>query len=216
MGGLRVLPHYFPSSKSEKPKRCVYSVVSASSLAETSKVLEKRFLSLGIRPVRLIDPECYTLESLADSLYGSEHIGILEVKGELNRMFYLFPERIELENALEFDVFTPEGLNYLLKLICKGKIDPKKHKRFSMTAFLISLSSGFITSLLFEPKNYLDYLLFSILVAVLVLLVVLLIGYPFPILPFKGVKPVERKKKTISKNILPSALESLKKKEIKP
>ena len=216
MGGLKGLSRYFHTLKSEKPKRCAYSVVSASSLAETSKVLEKRFSSLGIRPVRLIDPECYTLESLADSLYGSGHIGIVEVKGELNRMFYLFPEKIELEDALEFDVFTPEGLKYLLKLICKGKIDPKKHKRFSMTAFLISLSSGFITSLFFEPRNYWDYLLFSILIAVLVLLVVLLIGYPFPILPFKGVKLVERKKKTISKNILPSALESLKKNEIKP
>ncbi|MCD6188935.1 MAG: hypothetical protein J7J97_01880 [Thermococcus sp.] len=54
---MRSLLHYFPSSKSEKPKRCAYSVVSAPSLAETSKVLEKRFLSLGIRPVRLIDPD---------------------------------------------------------------------------------------------------------------------------------------------------------------
>ena len=215
MGGLKVFTPLFPSLKSEKPKRCTYSVVSAPSLAETPKVLEKRFSSLGIRPIRLIDPECYTLESLADSLYGSEHIGIVEVKGELNRMFYFFPERIELEDALEFEVFTPEGLKYLLKLICRGKIDPKKHKRFSVTAFLISLSSGFITSLLFEPRSYWDYLLSSILIAVLVFLVALLIGYPFPILPFKGVKPVKRKKKIISKNILPSALESLKN-EIKP
>ena len=81
-------------------------MVSAPSLAETPKVLEKRFSSLG-SPIRLIDPECYTLESLADSLYGSEHIGIVEVKGELNRMFYFFPERIELEDALEFEVFYP-------------------------------------------------------------------------------------------------------------
>jgi|GEM_PF-5288200 len=82
-------------------------------------------------------------------------------------------------------------------------------------AFLISLSSGFITSLLFEPRSYWGYLLSSILIAVLVFLVALLIGYPFPILPFKGVKPVKRKKKILSKNILPSALESLKN-EIKP
>lgn len=213
---MRVLPHYFPSSKSEKPKRCVYSVVSTSSLAETSKILEKRFSSLGIRPVRLIDAECYTLESLADSLYGSEHIGIVEVKGELNRVFYLFPERIELEDALEFDVFAPEGLKYLLKLICKGKINPKKHKRFPVVTFLISLGIGAVAPLFFEAKSYWDYLLSSILIAALVLLVTLLIDYPFPILSFKGVKPVERKKKIITKNILPSALESLKKKEIKP
>ncbi|USS40584.1 hypothetical protein NF865_09860 [Thermococcus aggregans] len=154
---MRVLLPYFPSSKSEKPRRCAYSVVFDSSLAETLKALEKRFLSLGIKPVRLIDPECYTLESLADSLYGSEHIGILEVKGELNRVFYLFSEKSELEDDLEFDVFT-------------------------------------------EAKSYWDYLLSLILTTVLVLLMVLLISYPFSILPFKGVKPVERKKENYTKN----------------
>jgi len=190
--------------------------VSTSSLAETSKALEKRFLSLGIKPVRLIDPECYTLESLADSLYGSEHVGIVEVKGELNRVFYLFSGKVELEDVLEFDVFTLEGLKYLLNLICKGKINPKKHKRFSVVTFLISLGIGAIAPLFFEAKGYWDYLSSSILTAVFVLLVAVLIGYPFPILPLNGVKPVERKKKIITKNILPSALESLKKKEIKP
>lgn len=82
--------------------------------------------------------------------------------------------------------------------------------------FLISLGIGAVAPLFFEAKSYWDYLLSSILIAALVLLVTLLIDYPFPILSFKGVKPVERKKKIITKNILPSALESLKKKEIKP
>ncbi|WP_253910327.1 hypothetical protein [Thermococcus sp. 101 C5] len=113
---MRIPLHYLPSSTSKKPKRCTYSVISGS-LAETSRALEERFSSLGIRPIRLIDPECYTLESLAEFLYGSEHIGIVEVRGELNRMFYLFPERVEFEEELEFDVFTPEGLKYLLKTL---------------------------------------------------------------------------------------------------
>jgi len=80
--------------------------VSTSSLAETSKILEKRFSSLGIRPVRLIDAECYTLESLADSLYGSEHIGIVEVKGELNRVF-IFSQKLSSLKMLLSSMFLP-------------------------------------------------------------------------------------------------------------
>lgn len=189
-------------------------MVLASSLADTSRVLEERFSSLGIRPIRLIDPECYTLESLAGSLYGSEHIGIVEVRGELNRMFYLFSEEVEFEEALEFDVFTPEGLKYLLKLICKGKINPKKRRRFSMMTFLISLVGGVVTSMFFEPKTYWDFLLSSILTAVLILLIALLIDWPSLILPFKGVRLVEKKKKVkVTKISFPSlALEFLEKK----
>jgi len=212
LGGLSIPLHYLPSSTSKKPKRCTYSVISGS-LAETSKALEERFSYLGIRPIRLIDPECYTLESLAESLYGSEHIGIVEVRGELNRMFYLFPERVEFEEELEFDVFTPEGLKYLLKLICKGKIDPKKRRRFSMMTFLLSMVGGVVTSAFFEPKSYWDFLLSSVLIAIVVLLIALLIDWPSLILPFKGVRLVEKKKKTkITKiSFPPSALEFLEK-----
>ncbi|WP_004069163.1 hypothetical protein [Thermococcus litoralis] len=210
---MRIPLHYPPSSTSKKPKRCTYSVISGS-LAETSRALEERFSSLGIRPIRLIDPECYTLESLAESLCESEHIGIVEVRRELNRMFYLFPERVEFEEELEFDVFTPEGLKYLLKLICEGKIDPKKRRRFSMMTFLVSMVGGVVTSAFFEPKSYWDFLLSSVLIAIVVLLIALLIDWPSLILPFKGVRLVEKKKKTkITKiSFPPSALEFLEKK----
>ena len=176
-------------------KICVYSKVKCQSLTECSKEIENVLLSGDIKVNRLIDPECYSFENFADSLFNSgKFIEVIELKSDVNRMFYVFsidaPLELNFKNSEKFmfRVKKESGLRYLLKLICQGKIGGKRHRYRSIITFSISIAVGSSISSLIGFQGFLPYLI-SGLFAVLLAFVV---DYPFSVLSLRGVDVVEK------------------------
>lgn len=195
----RYFSGYF-SAKSKDIKRCIYIKIKGESIANLSKNLERYLSSKNIRPLRFVEPECYIVTELGNSLYESDPvIEVIELEGELSRMLYLFSGKEELDFKLEnskitkfiFEIMKKEGLTYLLKLICQRKIGVKRHEYRSGITFLFSLIIGFASSWFFKVDEYLDYLLLTLAITTFVVLVTLVIDYPFSLLKFRGVRVVE-------------------------
>ncbi|WP_457754664.1 hypothetical protein [Thermococcus sp.] len=176
-------------------KICVYIKVKCQSLTECSKEIENVLLSRDIKVNRLIDPECYSFENFADSLFDSKRfIEVIELKSGVNRMFYVFSIDVPLElnfkdsEKFMFRVKKESGLRYLLKLICQEKIGGKRHRYRSIITFSISVAVGSAISSLIGFQGFLPYLI-SGLFAVLLAFVV---DYPFSVLSLRGVDVVEK------------------------
>ncbi|WP_324735643.1 hypothetical protein VFC49_00085 [Thermococcus sp. SY098] len=175
-------------------KICVYIKVECQSLTECSKEIENLLVSREIKVNRSIDPECWFFESIADSLFNSKKfIQVVELKSDVNRMFYVFSTDVPLElnfktsEKFMFKIKKESGLRYLLKLICQGKIGGKRHRYRSIVTFGVSVAVGSVISSLIGFQNFLSYLISGLFA----LLLAFAVDYPFSVLSLKGVDVVE-------------------------
>lgn len=176
---------------------CTYIKVECQSLTECSKEVEDILSSAEIRANRLIDPECWSFENIANSLFNSKKfIQVVELKGDVNRMFYVFSSDIPLElhfktsEKFMFKVKKENGLRYLLKLICQGKIGGRRHRYRSIITFGVSVAIGSVISSLIGFQGFLPYLISGLLA----LLLAFVVEYPFSVLSLKGVELIEDRK----------------------
>ncbi|ADT83377.1 hypothetical protein [Thermococcus barophilus] len=171
-----------------------YASIRCEVLSECMRRMEDYFQFRRMHYTRLIDPDPYLLETMADSLYErGQFLGVVELKAELSRAFYFLDSDVPielkdipgLEFTLTFRVRKKEGLQELLGIIGKEKAGRIRHKHRSTLNFLISLLSGTVFSSVMEFRSYWSNLLVTIFFALILYLV---LDYPFSLLYFKGVE----------------------------
>lgn len=173
--------------------RVTYAVVECPSLSSCLMSIEKAIG--GARFRRLVDPDCYSLMSTAEEFAVSDFT-ILEVRGELNRAFYLLPlpdlppGQVDEKFKIAFRVKNPRGVAPLVRYICEGKIG-KRHANRSAINLVISFLVGLTTSAFSPGRGLLVQLLLS---GALALAAYFILDYPLSLLHLKGVDTASEKK----------------------
>ena len=172
-----------------------YARAICQMLSDCSKRIEEALRSAGVPYTRLVDPDCYSLTSLAGDVWGTD-LTILELRGELNRTFYIVRGPFEggdinRDFTIGFRVKKPEGLRALLSYICREKVG-KRHAKHSEISFILSFISGTLTSSVLEGLNPFLQAILGVLVTTLIFII---LEYPLSLLWLKGVSLEKRKGK---------------------
>ena len=176
----------------EEGRRSTYALIQCQSLSECSRTVEAVLKSAGLRFTRLVDPDCYSLVSTAE-YHATPGFSLLELRGELNRAFYVvsgpkLPSFADLneEFRLYFEIKSPKGIGPLVRYICQGKIG-KRHAHRSLINFVLSVIVGLSSPFLTQGASFIAQ---TILMIVLAVAMFLLLEYPVSFLYFKGVRIV--------------------------
>ncbi len=190
----------FKSLKNQKT--CIYACFTSDPLPSGMKKVEGYLLSKAIGFKRVIDPVPEFIPPDLKALYhGDRFLTILEVRGELSRVFYLFstPRPIDLEEfmksgfALAFSLRSEEGFEALLRVIFAKKISGVRYRHRSFVNFLLSFVLSIVLSSLTGVKSIVVQ---AMVVGTLTFLLFIAVDYPFSILHFRGVDLVPVSKTT--------------------
>lgn len=171
--------------------RITYVFIRCLQPSECSRRIEEALNSAGLSFTSLVDPDCYSLVSTVEDLEAD--LSIIEVRGEINRVFYVVPSpRVPNfresgeEFRLAFKSRSAEGLSHLARYICEGKIG-KRHANRSIISLVISMLVGLASQAITEG---LDLLIQVFVTTALALIVFSLLEYL--LLGLKGVDTIEK------------------------
>ncbi|WP_157723215.1 hypothetical protein [Thermococcus barossii] len=185
-----------------------YARARCEILSECTRQTEEFLNSRGARYSRLIDPDPHMITAMSEPFYEQgKFLGIIELRDELSRAFYLiesdipvnFGELPGVEFTIAFRVKKKEGLMALIMAIYEGKIGGARHKHRSMLNFLTSFFGSLFLSTMMNFKSYWVQLIITLTLTVLLFLI---LDYPFPVLYFKGVEVVSNKETSMKVFVL--------------
>ena len=187
----------------------MYAQIRCDALSTCASKLEEIFKAAGVDFLRLLEPDPDALASYADRLYSGASVEIIELTDGTSRMFYLasHPAPIKPEGELKpeftifFNVKSREALEVLLRVIGKKRISGRRYRHRSGINFAVSFLGSFLFSSFINTGNY---LLQSLILLALILLIYLILDYPFSLLYLRGVEvlshdPLTKKKMKIVK-----------------
>lgn len=177
-----------------KKKKCVYACFRFNHVSTGMREVEAYLSSKEIKFRRLADPDPDFISPDPGLLYGEgDFITILEVRGELGRVFYIFStgevfdveDLMKPEFAIGFEVSSEEGFEALLRMIVEKRISGARHKHRSLVNFIISFLMSMVLSALIGFENIIVQ---SVVLGVMTFILFMIVDYPFSVLYFKGVK----------------------------
>ncbi|NJE30870.1 hypothetical protein E3E38_07425 [Thermococcus sp. 18S1] len=178
-------------------KRCTYARVRCEILSDCTRSVERALRSMGLRFIRLTDPDQYLLVSSGEDIYDrGKFLTVIELTDGLSRLFYLTASDVPVslkelphpEFVLAFRVKRKEGFRALLNVIGRKRIGGIRHKHRSLLNFLIS----FVGSLLLSSTiNIEGYWVQATLMLLLALIIFIVLDYPFSMLYIKGVEVIQ-------------------------
>ncbi len=179
-----------------KKKRCVYACFRFDHVSTGMREVEAYLSSKGISFRRLADPDPDFINPDPGIFYREGNfITILEVRGELGRVFYIFStgeifdveDLMKPEFAIGFEVGSEEGLEALLRMIVEKRISGARHKHRSLVNFIISFIGSMVLSAL---MGFESGIVQSVIVGVMAFILFMIVDYPFSVLYLKGVKVI--------------------------